>query len=377
MDALETDARTGGEASALVVGMAYGYMAAQALRAAARIAVADLLRDEPLTSAEFALRQGTDPQATHRLCRTLVALGLLAQDGSGRFSLTEAGALLRTDRPDSLHALVCMLTDPTTVGAWQGLEESVRTGEPQFAKEFGQEFFDYLAAQPHLSEQFNTAMSQNTRKIAGLVARHYDFGKHTTVLDIGGGDGTLLAEILRAHPSVKGVLLDLPEALTTAAETFAAADVLTRGSLEQGDFFTAVPPGGDLHVLKSVLHDWNDEQCLTILRRCREALPDDGRLLIVERVLPDRPTEGSDGLMFLSDLNMMVKIGGRERTRADFAALLREAGFRLSAVNPLPPPHQFSLIEAEAVPPGRELPEARSGTEEPDRARSGIRGQYT
>ncbi len=132
-----------------------------------------------------------------------------------------------------------MLTDPTTVGAWQGLEESVRTGEPQFAKEFGQEFFDYLAAQPHLSEQFNTAMSQNTRKIAGLVARHYDFGKHTTVLDIGGGDGTLLAEILRAHPSVKGVLLDLPEALTTAAETFAAADVLTRGSLEQG---TSSPP---------------------------------------------------------------------------------------------------------------------------------------
>ncbi|MFE9701947.1 methyltransferase [Streptomyces sp. NPDC005930] len=374
MNALDTHAQTGQETGALVVGMAHGFMAAQALRAAARFSVADLLKDGSSTSAELARECGADPRAMHRLCRALVALGLLAQDPSGRLSLTEAGALLRTDRPDSLHALVCMLTDPTTVGAWQGLEESVRTNEPHFAKMYGREFFDYLGEQPELSSQFNAAMSQNTRKMAGLVAGLYDFGKHAAVVEIGGGDGTLLAEILRVHPSVKGILLDVPQVLADAAGNFASDDLRARTSLVSGDFFTEITPGGDVHVLKSVLHDWNDEQCLTILRNCRAALPDGGRVLVVERVLPDLPTEGEDGLMFLSDLNMMVKIGGRERTRADFTALLREAGFRVGGITALPS-SPYSLIEAEPVTRNREVPTARGAIGEPDRTPALGRGK--
>ncbi|MEV7131055.1 methyltransferase [Streptomyces sp. NPDC093260] len=363
-----TQTGTGRESGALIAGLAHGFMASQVLRAAARLSLAELLSDRALTSAELSEECGTHPQATHRLCRALVALGLLAEEGAGRFTLTEAGALLRTDRPDSLHALVCMLTDPTTVAAWQGLEESVRSGEPHFSKEFGQEFFDYLGTQPHLSAQFNAAMSQNTRRMAGLVARHHDFGQYGTVVDIGGGDGTLLAEVLRAHPSVKGILFDVPAALADAARTFEDARIGARGVLEPGDFFTAVTPGGDLYVLKSVLHDWNDEQCLTILRHCRQAMTDTGRLLVVERVLPDRATEGEDDLMFLSDLNMMVKVGGRERTRADFDALLSEAGFRLRGITPLPRPQQFSLVEAEAAPLTGDVPVARGGARTPDHA---------
>ncbi|MBL1102269.1 methyltransferase [Streptomyces sp. 205] len=342
--------------TATVARLAHGHMAAQVVRVAARLSVADLLRDTTRTSADLARACGADPQAMHRLLRAMAGLGLLSEDEGERFSLTEAGSLLRTDRPDSLHALVRLLTDPTTVGAWTGLEESVRTGGPHFSTAYGQDYFTYLGGAPQLSEEFNAAMSQGTRMVADLVAEHYDFGRFSTVVDIGGGHGTLLAAILRAHPSLKGVVFDSPEGLEGAERNLADLGVGDRCTREPGDFFTAVTEGGDVHVLKSVLHDWNDEQCVTILRHCREALPESGRLLLVERVLPDTATAGADELMYLSDLNMLVKVGGRERTRADWDALLHASGFRLSAVTPLPRPQPFSLIEGTPVVPRPVVP---------------------
>ncbi|WP_432039928.1 methyltransferase [Streptomyces cucumeris] len=337
--------------TATVARLAHGHMAAQVVRVAARLSVADLLRDTTRTSADLAGECEADPQAMHRLLRAMAGLGLLVEDAEGRFSLTEAGSLLRTDRPDSLHALVRMLTDPITVGAWTGLEESIRTGGPHFDKAFGQDFFSYLGDAPQLSREFNAAMSQGTRMVADLVAHHYDFGRFSTVVDIGGGRGTLVAAVLRAHPSLRGVVFDTPEGLEGAERHLADLGVGDRCTSEPGDFFTGIPAAGDVHVLKSVLHDWNDESCVAILRHCREALTDNGRLLLVERVLPDTVAAGADELMFLSDLNMLVKVGGRERTRADWDALLRASGFRLSAVIPLPPPQPFSLIEGTPAAP--------------------------
>ncbi|WP_414503796.1 methyltransferase [Streptomyces sp. NEAU-L66] len=337
------------EARGTLVQIACGAMATYTVGAAVRLGVVDQIADGARTADELAAECAAHPQAMGRLLRALAGLGLLDERAGGTFTVTPAGALLRSDGHRSLHSFVRMFSDPTMLRAWERLDESVRTGETSFDAVFGKDFFGHLAEQPELSADFNAAMSDGTRDTAAVLPSAFDFGRFTTVADIGGGDGTLLAAILRAHPSLGGILFDSAEGLAQAGTKLAREGLADRCSLVAGDFFATAPVGADVYLLKSVIHDWNDAQCTDILRHCRRVIPDGGRLLIVEPVLPPVVDASVSGVVYLSDLNMLVNVGGRERTRDDFAQLCRAAGFEIRTVTRLPEPSRFSVIEAAPV----------------------------
>ncbi|AJE85799.1 putative O-methyltransferase [Streptomyces albus] len=329
-----------------VVQVMFGAMAARTVYTAVELGIADLIGEGESTPEAVAEGCTAEPRSVHRLLRALTALGLLQERRQGVFALTATGALLGTSRPDSLAAFVRMFADPVMLRAWDHLGDSVRSGEPSFDAVFGTDFFSHLKQHPALSAQFNASMSQGSRLAAAVLPGAYDFGRFRTVVDVGGGDGTLLAAILREHPGLRGVVYDTEEGLAQAAETFARAGVADRASCVAGDFFSFAPEGGDLYLLKSVVHDWNDEQCTRILGHCRAVLPPEGRLLLVEPTLPAVVPPDAPPLMYLSDLNMLVNLGGRERTEEDFTALCRAAGFQAPVFRQLPPPQAFRLIEA-------------------------------
>ncbi|MFD4742451.1 methyltransferase [Streptomyces virginiae] len=330
-----------------VVRLAFGSMAAHTLRAAVRLEIVNLIGNAPRTAADVAAAAGAAHQPMTRLLRALTALGLLAEDAPDTFSVTPAGALLGPDHPDSLASFVRMFTDPAIVRAWEHLESSVRTGEIAFDSVFGTDFFSHLARHPELSADFNTAMSQATSETAAALPRAFDFSRFASVTDVGGGNGTLLAAVLEAHPALSGVVFDTADGLAEAAKTLARHGLEERCSLTAGDFFQSVPQGSDAYLVKSILHDWTDAQAVTILRHCRKALPAGGVVLIVEPVLPEVVGAQDDGT-YLSDLNMMVNVGGRERTRADFEEVCHQAALRVTSVTPLTDAAPYSLIEAVA-----------------------------
>ncbi|MGH3901633.1 MAG: methyltransferase [Pseudonocardiaceae bacterium] len=329
-----------------LVQLVFGLMAGEVVGTAARLGLADLIGDAECIDAELAEVSGTDPGALARLLRAMAALELLVETRPGRFRLAGAGGLLRTDRRDSMHDFVRMFSEPAMLASWRELDDAMRTGRTVFDEVFGIDFFAYLAADPALSERFNAAMRQGTQLTARLLPTHYEFARFHTVADIGGGDGILIAGVLREHPTLRGVLFDTAKGLAQADRTLAAAGTADRCRTEIGDFFTAVPEGADLYLLKSVVHDWDDERAGAILENCRQVIPDHGQLLIIEPVLPEVVNGSIPPTMYLSDLNMLVNIGGRERTRADFEDLCHRSGFTLTGITPLPPPAAFSLIEA-------------------------------
>jgi O-methyltransferase domain len=307
--------------------------------------IADLLGDGQRSGGEVAKEIGADGGALTRLLRALAALELVSEPAAGQFRLTEAGQLLRSDRPESMHAFVCMFGDPAMLSAWRELETAIRTGEPTFDKVYGTSFFDYLSANPELSEQFNAAMRQGTVLSAQQLLQHYDFGSFHTIADIGGGDGTLLAAVLQAYPGLRGILFDTADGLAQAECTLTGASVADRCAIRVGNFLAAAPEGAELYLVKSVLQDWEDDRAGTILGHIRGVIPDDGRLLIIEPVLPEVVDASAPSTMYLSDLNMLVNLGGRVRTRADFEQLCEQAGFTLQSVTPLPPPVALSVLE--------------------------------
>ena len=326
--------------------LVFGAMAAEVVFAAARMRVADLLGDEQHSAAQIAREIGADEGALTRLLRALAALELVSEPTPSQFRLTEAGQLLRSDQPTSMHAIVCMFGDPTMLSAWRELDTAIRTGQPSFGKVYGTSFSSYRAANPELSEQFTSAMRQGTIVAAQQLLQLYDFGQFRTVADIGGGDGTLLGEVLRAYPSLHGVLFDTADGLAQADRTLNSAGVGDRCAVSVGDFLAAVPGGAELYLLKSVLRGWDDDHAGVILGHIRRVIPDDGRLLIIEPALPDIFDASTPSTMYLSDVNMMVNLGGRLRTSSDFEQLCERAGFTLHTVTPLPPPTPFSVLEA-------------------------------
>lgn len=331
-----------------VVNLVFGSMSAQVVAACVKLGVADALDGAERSVGQVAAACGTPTDTMHRLLRSATAIGLVAEPGPGRFALTEAGMLLRSTGPGSLSAFARVFTDPVMLTAWHRLDDAVRTGRTTFEQAFGVEFFDHLKAEPELGAAFNTAMSQGTHVTAAVLPGAYDFGRFAAIADVGGGDGTLLAAILGRHENLRGVLFDTAEGSARAGDVFAAAGLADRCEIRTGDFFGSVPGGVDAIVLKSVLHDWDDERATTILRNCREALPDDGRLLVVEPVLPEAVADVVAPVIYLSDLNMLVNLGGKERTRDEFEVLLRGAGFAVEDVVPLPP-SGFCLVEAVAA----------------------------
>jgi hypothetical protein len=305
-----------------------GFQVTQAIHVAAVLGIPDLLAERAHTSAELADAAGADPDALHRLLRALAAAEVVREEEDG-FSLAPLGERLRSDAPDSLAGWASNVGRPYYWNTWSSLLHSVRTGENAFAHLHGTDVWEYRSRHPEDAAAFDAAMTALTRNVNRDLLDAYDFGRFGVIVDVGGNRGALLAAILQAHPQVRGMLFDQPHVVARAPELLAEAGVADRVHVEAGSFFEAVPAGGDAYVLKSIVHDWEDEEALAILRTVRRAIPAEGTLLVVERVLAP-PNEGLDGK--LSDLNMLVMPGGRERTVDEYAALLERAGFELAGV---------------------------------------------
>jgi orsellinic acid C2-O-methyltransferase len=308
-----------------VAGLVFGFFPAQVVQTLARLGVPDALGDGSLDLDALAGRTGTHPDALGRLLRAATGLDLLSRTPEGGYALTPGGQLLRTGLPGSIGNLAQLFCGDAVWRAWGELEWSVRTGEPAFEKVTGRSAFAYIADDPTMNAVFTEAMAEGTRMAAPGIAAACDLTGVTTLADIGGGNGTLLAAFLDAHPHLRGILFDSPSGAT-------ATVVGERCEIVTGDFFEAVP-AADAHVVKSVIHDWDDERSVTILSRVREAMPAHGVLFLVEPILRDDPgVLGDQRMLLMSDLNMLVCVGGRERTRAQFADLLTAAGLRLTDV---------------------------------------------
>ncbi|HEV2236097.1 MAG TPA: methyltransferase [Ktedonobacterales bacterium] len=319
-----------------------GYRVSQALYGVVLLGIPDLLAHGPRASDDLAGATGAHAGALFRVLRFLAGVGLFDEVAPRTFGLTAAGALLRSDVPGSLNASVRMRMDPANWQAWGDMQHSLRTGEPAFDHVHGQGLFDYLSAHPNAARNFDASMTDNTARSGTAITAVYDFSGIARVVDVGGGQGRLLATVLHAHPAMRGVLFDRPPVIEAARASLAAAGVLERCELVGGDFFAAVP-SGDAYLLRQVLHDWDEARATAILASCGRAMAADGRVLVIERVVaPDY----HQALPTLSmDMVMLVLLGGLQRTEDEYRALFTGAGLRLARVAPLGDEDQFSIFE--------------------------------
>lgn len=313
-----------------LISMTSSHWITQAVYVAAKLGLADLLADGSRSSTQLAEATNTHTGSLHRLLRFLAILGVFEQVESDRFALTPVGELLRADVPGSGRCLA-LFRGEESYRAWGDLLHTVKTGEQAFARVIGAPVFEYLVEHPERAQIFNNAMTSDSTVVAGIFTA-YDLSQFEVVVDVGGGNGTLLASVLSAHPHLRGVLFDRPQVIEAARDNPAVKTVANRCELVAGDFFTSVPAGGDAYVLSRVLHDWDDQDCLSILRQCRIAISSQAKLLIVEPLLSDQ-TRFSYVRGF--DVNMMVMAGGRGRTEDEFRKLLKTAGFKLVREVPL------------------------------------------
>jgi hypothetical protein len=313
----------------------------QAIHAAAELGIGDVLAEKPLPSRAVAQRLGTNPDATDRLLRALTTLGLLDEKDQS-FELTEMGRCLETDSPDSRRAWSRLMGGTEVWQAWGRLVDCVRTGQPAWTAAGAgasaeTEVFDVMGRDPLAAQIFHQSMFEMTRGAAPGIAAAIDVAGVRRVVDVGGGYGALLCAILEAHPNLEGAVFDLEHAREGALALFASRGVAARASFVAGSFFEVAPPFADLYVIKSVIHDWDDARSLRILGKCREAMDDRSRLLMVEP--PAGAVRGNpalDWILTFSDLNMLVNTGGRERTEAQYRALLEKTELRVNAVHETP-----------------------------------------
>lgn len=324
-----------------VLEIAQGAWLAQALYVAIKLGIPDLLASEPMSSDAVADKVGTDTGTTFRLMRALASHGILKQRRDGRFALTRIGHELRTDTPDTMAPMVELIGTPQHREHWSHLLHAVRTGSTAAEEVRGIPIFEYLETDRAYAEVFNRAMTGVSRMAIENLGDAYDFSELRKIVDVGGGHGALLGAVLQKAPGASGVLFDLPSVIEGAGAPLRAAGVDQRCTMISGSFFESVPDGGDAYLLKTIIHDWADEQALTILRHIRSAIAPGGRLLIFEMVLPEGapPHPG-----MLLDLEMLVMTGGRERTATEYAELLSKAGFRQTRVVPTAGP--MSIVEA-------------------------------
>jgi hypothetical protein len=318
-----------------------GFWRSQAVHAAAKLGLADLLKDGPRTADDLARATGTHGRTLYRLLRALASLGVFAENAAGAFELTPLADCLRSDAPLSQRS-VAILIGEEFYRAWGELLYSVRTGNTAFEHLYGKPLFAHLADNPQSARLFDEAMSGVHGAETAAMLEVYDFRPIGTLVDVGGGNGSTLAGILARDPMLHGVLFDRPDVVERARANLHALGMEHRCLTVGGDFFQSVPVGGDAYLLRHVLHDWYDEQCLAILGNIRRAMLPRARVLIVESIIP--PGNGRFAGKFM-DLNMLVIPGGMERTEAEYRQLLAAAGFKLARV--IPTRLETSIIEAE------------------------------
>jgi O-methyltransferase/methyltransferase family protein len=325
--------------------MLVGNQLQQAIYVAARLGIADLLREGPASVEELAQQAEADSASLRRLLRALAGFGIFAEDDDGRFSLTPLAEPLQSGTPQSV-ASFALWSGGVSYQAFGGLYESVRSGTPAFESLFGMEFFEYLGRHPESGSVFDEMMARHTAPIARAISA-YDWSGVKTVVDVGGGGGDVLAAVLREHPGLRGVLVDHPRTLERARRTFEHAGVGDRATAVAGTILEGVP-AGDVYVLKSVLHGLSDENARQVLSNCRKAMHADGRVLAVEFIVPPGNTPSPARLM---DLLMLVGCHGRERSEEEFRTVFADAGFRVARVTASK--HGYSIVEARPAQPRR------------------------
>jgi O-methyltransferase domain len=330
--------------AAAMIDMIIGAWRAQGIAAAAELKVADALADGPLPIDELARRVEADPDALARLLRALISEGIFVQRRDGRYALNALGKTLRSNAPLSMAGMARMVGMPEYREHWSALVDAVRTGEAVPPKLRGMSAWDYLAQKPEIAAVVNDAMTSMSEFAVDAVVAVYDFAPFQTIVDVGGGHGRLLSAIIAATPGARGVLYDLPRVVAGAPDLLQRYAVADRVRVEGGSFMDAVPEGGDVYVLKNVIHDWPETDAVTILRNVRRAARPGATLLLVEFVIPDHDRE------FIgkwADMEMLVQAGARERTAGEYRKLLAQANFQMTRVVPTASP--ISLVEGKAV----------------------------
>lgn len=326
---------------AVIMQMAMGFIVSQSLAVAARLKIADLLKDGAKTSKELAGLTETHEPSLYRLLRALASIGVLRKEGES-FSNTALGEVLCSDHPQSMQAALHMMGDPEHWNSHGNMQQSVKTGEIAFDYTFGMPVFPYFAQNPNAAKVFDRSMTNFSTAAAAVISSSYDFSKAETIADIGGGQGVLLAKVLQKNPAAKGILFDQPQVIEgNCLEKEGVAD---RTELISGDFFKEIPVAADIYLMKFIIHDWNDEQSVAILNNLAKSAPQGSKLLLLETVIEE--DDNAPSLSKIMDLNMLVMTGGKERTPSEYAKLLEQTGFKLVKVHPTAP---LQIVEAVRV----------------------------
>jgi hypothetical protein len=308
-----------------------GFSVTIAISAVAELRIADHLSSGARTASELARLSGVNEDFLRRVLRYLASEGVFEEQAGDAFALTERSHWLRSDVPGSLRPRALFTGSTMSWTAWGNLLKALETGTSAFQAAFGEEIFDYLRHQPDAAATFNAFMAGQTAASVEAVLAAYDFAGVRELVDVGGGRGALVAGVLRANPEMRGILFDMPEVVATAQPLLEQAGVANRCKLVGGNFFETVPAGADLYVLKFILHDWTDAESIRILENCRQAMGSNGRVLIVEHVVPE---DSGPHISKFMDINMLVMTSGRERTRREFEQLLAVAGLQLRRLEP-------------------------------------------
>ena len=319
-----------------------GKWVSQAIAVAAELGIADLLKDGTKTAAQIARLANASEDSVYRLLRALGSVGLFAETGNRRFRLTPMGKLLSTDSPQALGAYARFVGHDSTWVPWGDLAHSVRTGEPAFDHVFAMPIFEYFAKAPEAAAVFDAAMTSISTWESKAVVAAYDFPRIGTLVDVAGGHGLMITTILKANRKMRGILFDLPHVVAGAAPLLRSGGVADRCQIVSGDFFTSLPEGSDAYIMKHILHDWDDERAIQILRNCHSAMRRGGKLLIVDAVIPAGNAEHFGKLLDLEMLALTPR--GRERTRAEFRELLQRSAFKLRRI--IPTETHLSIVEA-------------------------------
>jgi hypothetical protein len=318
-----------------------GYWMSQAVYVAAKLELADRLVSGPQTAEQLAQATHTNPAALYRLLRALASVGVFREVDNRRFELTPAAELLQRGVPGSQWAMAVMMGEEHYV-AWGDLMHSIRTGEGAFRKQFGQPVFDYLAAHPEPAKIFDAAMTGIHGRETGPMLDAYDFGQFERVVDVGGGNGSLIVPLLERYPNVQGTIFDLPHVVERSQASLKESPVRSRLTFERGNFFESVTAGADAYLLRHIIHDWNDEQCVSILSKCAAAMKRGGKVLVIESVIP--PGNDFHFGKWL-DLTMLVIPEGKERTADEYRTLFASAGLELKEI--VPTGSDVSILVAE------------------------------
>lgn len=319
-----------------------GYWISRMLYVATNLGIADLIDERPRPASELADATGVHPRALYRVLRALAGVGLFTEDEAGNFHLTPIGHTMCRNAPDSMRAMILSELEGEHFDAWTNLAQSVKTGEIAFDHKYSQNVWEYYADNPARAAIFNESMTNASEATNAAVIAAYDFSSIRKLVDIAGGHGSLLAGILSANPHLHGVLFDQPHVVNGSGAKL--AHLADRCEVIGGNMFQEVPSGGDAYLMKWIIHDWDDDRSLTILKNCHRAMPENGKLLLVEMIVPP-----GNEMHFakLLDINMLVMTGGCERTETEYADLFAQAGFKLTRIVPTAGP--TSIIEAVRV----------------------------